>query len=64
MNGGTIPVRKIFVNNVNPNLNQKDILQAFGVYGKIFNIGCPRFPNGMRKNYVFITYYNPKDAEK
>lgn len=63
VNGGTIPVRKLFVNNARSFTPEK-LEQIFKEYGQVMDIFLPTDAMGYRQNYVFISYLLPSDAQQ
>merc|ERR1712216_795682 len=61
--GGTVAAImagcKLYVGNLNQNVDERDIDDAFSKFGRIENIWIARKPPG----FAFVTYGDPRDAE-
>lgn len=66
VNGGTIPVRKIFVGNVDAHYDADSLIAIFDRYGKVYKVNIPwkQYFGLNNRKYVFVTYYRPEAAQR
>lgn len=54
----------IFVKNLPPNLNSKDLSEIFKMFGQIVSCKVASSANGELKGFGYVQYRNPKSAKK
>lgn len=54
----------IFVKNLPPNLNSKDLNEIFKMFGQIVSCKVASDDNGSLKGFGYVQYKNPKSAKK
>lgn len=59
-----IPEANIFVKNLPPNLNSKDLNEIFKMFGKIVSCKVASDKDGNLKGYGFVQYNNTKSAKR
>uniref|UniRef100_A0A1B6F954 RRM domain-containing protein n=1 Tax=Cuerna arida TaxID=1464854 RepID=A0A1B6F954_9HEMI len=57
-----IPIRTVYITNINIEVQKFEMCHIFGRYGQIVNVFLGISKNDRSKRFAFITFFNPKDA--
>eukprot|EP00930_Biecheleria_cincta_P006582 TRINITY_DN107612_c0_g1_i1.p1 TRINITY_DN107612_c0_g1~~TRINITY_DN107612_c0_g1_i1.p1 ORF type:complete len:177 (-),score=21.14 TRINITY_DN107612_c0_g1_i1:46-576(-) len=57
-------MHSVKIDYVSEKVDKREMEDLFGKYGKVGDVYMPSHPNGDRKGFAFVRYYNKKYAEE
>ncbi|CAE7184254.1 SRSF8 [Symbiodinium microadriaticum] len=56
-------MHSVKIDYVSSRVEKEDLEKLFGKYGRVGDVYLPSHPNGDRKGFAFVRFYNKQDAE-
>eukprot|EP00439_Symbiodinium_sp_Y106_P077248 s1762_g16.t1 len=56
-------MHSVKIDYVSTRVEKEDLEKLFGKYGRVGDVYLPSHPNGDRKGFAFVRFYNKQDAE-